>query len=97
VREETLRLLKQVILFGSRATSSALKDSDLDIIVISEKFKGMFWLERIFEVLYALQSPIPCPIPLDVLCYTPEEAHARGQEISWVARAFRQGHIRFSE
>ncbi len=93
MREETLRLLKQVILFGSRATSSALKDSDMDIIVISEKFKGMSWLERIFDVPWALQSPIP----LDVLCYTSEEAQSRGQEISWVARAFRQGHIRFSE
>jgi len=82
---------QQVILFGSAATSSTLKDSDLDLIIISEKFKGLPWLERIFEVLWTLKSPIP----LDVLCYTPEEAQAKGQEISWVAQALKQGIILF--
>ena len=46
---------QQVILFGSAATSSTLKDSDLDLIIISEKFKGLPWLERIFEVLWTLK------------------------------------------
>ena len=84
---------QQVILFGSRATNSALKDSDLDLIVISDKFEGLPWLERTFEVLWSLKSSIS----LDVLCYTPEEAQARTQEIGWVAQALKQGVILFQK
>ena len=82
---------QQVLLFGSRATDSALEDSDLDIIIISEKFQGLPWPQRVFEVLWTLKSPIP----LDVLCYTPEEVQARSQEVDWVAQALNHGVVLF--
>ena len=40
---------QQVIFLGSGDISSALRDSDLDPIIISEKLNSLLWLERIFK------------------------------------------------
>ena len=37
----------EIILSGSRANATEWKQSDFDIIIISEKFDGMHWLKRI--------------------------------------------------
>ncbi|MFQ5826066.1 MAG: nucleotidyltransferase domain-containing protein [Dehalococcoidia bacterium] len=78
---------QQVFLFGSRATGSALEDSDIDLIVISERFAGVPWLERAFHVLWSLQSPLA----VEVLCYTPEEAQVRKGQLDWVSHALKEG------
>ena len=36
----------RVLVFGSRARGDALRDSDLDLMVVSEAFAGVTWLER---------------------------------------------------
>ena len=36
----------RVLVFGSRARGDALRDSDLDLMVVSEAFVGVAWLER---------------------------------------------------
>jgi len=40
-----------IILFGSRARGEELKHSDYDLIVVSRKFEGMPFLERLFEAV----------------------------------------------
>ena len=58
-----------VLVFGSRAKGEALADSDLDLLVVSERFQGVPFLARASGLL----SDIDLPFPADVLCYTPEE------------------------
>jgi predicted nucleotidyltransferase len=41
---------EKIILFGSRARGDNLIESDVDILIVSTKFKGMNWRERIIEV-----------------------------------------------
>ena len=59
----------EIIMFGSRATGNFWKRSDYDFIIISEKFEGVHWLERISAIvrLWVL------PVDIDVLPYTPSE------------------------
>jgi len=40
-----------MILFGSRARDEHLKQSDYDLIIISKKFEGIHFLERIYQLL----------------------------------------------
>ena len=41
---------EKVLIFGSRARGDHLLDSDIDLIIVSRKFEGINWLERIREV-----------------------------------------------
>ena len=60
---------KQVILFGSRAIGKGSDDSDLDIIIISEKFRTIHKLQRMSFVLKQLNFKKH----IDILFYTPDE------------------------
>ncbi|MEW5995993.1 MAG: nucleotidyltransferase domain-containing protein [Candidatus Micrarchaeota archaeon] len=60
----------KVILFGSRARGESLKESDYDLLVISEKFEGMPLRERL-QKLYELM--IKAPFNADILALTPKE------------------------
>ncbi|MDY6964992.1 MAG: nucleotidyltransferase domain-containing protein, partial [Halobacteriota archaeon] len=41
---------ERVLLFGSRARGDHLIDSDVDMIIVSEKFEGVNWLKRIRDI-----------------------------------------------
>ena len=58
-----------VLLFGSRAQGTSLKESDLDLLVVSKSFEGISFMHRTQELLWSLRVPFP----IEVLCYTPEE------------------------
>jgi predicted nucleotidyltransferase len=94
VRDYLPRLLAEwrplhVILFGSRARGDALRDrSDLDLLIVSEAFAGMPFLERAYRVIWSLQTPFP----IEVLCYTPEEFTRKKQELGIVQIACREGY-----
>lgn len=60
----------QVILFGSRTSKDALKESDYDICVISDKFEGIPLRERLQE-LYMMM--LKDPFNADILALTPKE------------------------
>ena len=67
-------LVSQVILFGSQAKNNAGKDSDVDIIVVSESFRKKGLFKRIAMVGDAVAQTIyHFGIPIDVLLKTPEE------------------------
>jgi len=79
--------LDRVILFGSRARSEELLDSDYDLILISPAFGRMRWDERIQSVLDLWDLDVD----LQPLCYTPREFARKAAEISTVAEAVRYG------
>lgn len=82
----------KVILFGSRARGDALRDSDVDLIVVSKIFRGMHFTDRISLVLRILWEvgALP-PTDVDVLCYTPQEFEKKRREIGIVSEALKYG------
>ncbi|WP_291999197.1 nucleotidyltransferase domain-containing protein [Caldivirga sp.] len=62
----------EVYLFGSFARGDWLMDSDVDLIVVSGRLKGISWYER-YPMLRRMAPP---NIAIDVFAYTPEEFEA---------------------
>ena len=61
--------VQKMILFGSTARGQAGKDSDIDLIFVSPKFRGMSPLKR----AYAVAKYWDLDYPKDFLCYTKDE------------------------
>jgi predicted nucleotidyltransferase len=76
-----------ILLFGSRARKDELKGSDFDILVVSKKFEGIHFLQRI-SMLYQLWD---YDYDLDILGYTPEEFGRKKEEIGIVREAIKEG------
>jgi hypothetical protein len=75
------------ILFGSRIRGTPHEYSDVDAIIVSERFAGIRFVRR----AYAFQTAI-CPhLPMTTLCYTPEEFANLRSGIGVVADACREG------
>ena len=68
--------LRSLVLFGSRARGDSLAESDVDVIVVAEAFRGLPFYETEYLVLREWDSPEP----LEPWCYTPEEARAGALE-----------------
>lgn len=62
--------LRSLVLFGSWARGTQLAESDVDVIVVAEKFEGLPFYEREYLVLREWRGPEP----LEPWCYTPREA-----------------------
>jgi predicted nucleotidyltransferase len=78
-----------VLAFGSRARGEGLRHSDLDLLVVSEVFRNVRWLDRLVQVLKALDLPFGA----DILCYTPEEYERKRGELGIVRRASEEGIV----
>ena len=59
----------RVIIFGSRVGGFATEDSDIDVIVVSDFFKNVNFLERMSMLLKLIRFEKH----IDFLCYTEEE------------------------
>ncbi|MEW5746215.1 MAG: nucleotidyltransferase domain-containing protein [Nitrospirota bacterium] len=66
-----------ILLYGSYARGNAREDSDIDVIVISEDFKGMNLRERL-ELLGLAAGRVFEPI--EAIGYTSEELEANRKE-----------------
>jgi predicted nucleotidyltransferase len=77
----------KVIAFGSRVRGEALKDSDLDLVIVSEAFQGMAWLDRPVRIV----EDCNIPFAVELLCYTPEEYERKREELGIVQRASKEG------
>ncbi|MFQ6129158.1 MAG: nucleotidyltransferase domain-containing protein [Thermoplasmata archaeon] len=76
----------KVFLFGSRVTGEAREESDLDVIIVSERFEGVRFLKRMEMLLNIARFPKH----VDYLCYTPEEFERMKSSSSLIRSAMRQ-------
>jgi len=79
--------IEKVIFFGSRASGKPKKHSDIDLIVVSRKFRKMKFRKRPIK----LYNYWKINYPVDFLCYTPEEFRKKSREIGTVSEAKRTG------
>jgi predicted nucleotidyltransferase len=68
----------RIILFGSYATGNAKKESDIDVAVISEDFKGMNVLKR-FETIGLALAKARIMEPIEAIGYTKKEFALKGK------------------
>ena len=66
--------INKIVLFGSYLKSSFNKDSDIDIIIVSNDFRGKDIFERV-ELLSGIHREFVKTIkrPLDIMYYSDEE------------------------
>lgn len=76
-----------MILFGSRARGRAHHDSDVDLLLVSERFRRKGAIER----AYPLYLEWELDYPVDFLCYTPEEFSKLSKRPSLVRMAIAEG------
>lgn len=79
--------IERVILFGSRARGDARPRSDTDLIVVSRAFEGKTASRRAAP-LYRAWEPV---VPVDFLCYTPQEFERLAGKPSIVSVALEEG------
>jgi len=79
--------LDRAIFFGSHAKGKAHKWSDIDLIVVSKKFRGKGILRRSPD----LYMKWDLDYPVDFLCYTPEEFNKLSKQVSIVSEALKHG------
>lgn len=79
--------IQRMILFGSRARGTPHRDSDVDLIIVSPKFKRKSIVDRA-SPLYMEWN---LDLPVDFLCYTPEEFEELSRRPGLVREALREG------
>ena len=79
--------IEKMIFFGSRTKGKYNRDSDIDLILVSNKFKNKRFRFRPlgFHNYWNLDYPV------DFLCYTPEEFNKLKKQITIVREAVREG------
>ena len=80
--------VEQAILYGSRARGDNLKSSDVDMILISPRFEGIRFIDRLPPLHGAWHIPQLFP---EVLAYTPEEFEAAQDYLGIEREAERTG------
>lgn len=79
--------IDRLTVFGSVARGSYERDSDVDLIIVGDEFKGKSVLKR--AVPFYLEWDPLCPV--DILCYTPEEFESKKRQVSIVQEALKEG------
>ena len=80
--------ISHAIFFGSRAKGEHLKESDYDIILVSEDFRDIFFSKR-SALMYDFWQY--WPLEIEPLCYTPEEFEVKKKQIGIVSEALKEG------
>lgn len=79
--------LDKVIFFGSRVRGKPQRYSDIDLIIVSPKFKQLDFVERGVK----MYDYWDLGYPVDFLCYTPEEFKKLSNQITLVSAAVKEG------
>lgn len=79
--------LKNLILFGSRARGTAKKNSDIDIILVSEDFSG----EKSYKRSVKFYLDWDYDYNTDIICLTPEELESKRRQIGIIKNALKEG------
>ena len=81
--------LDKVILFGSYARNKQRKNSDVDLLIISNNFKNIKSFKRAKE----LYLNWDIDMGVDFICLTNEELEKKKKEIGIVSEALREGVV----
>ncbi|MEW5937104.1 MAG: nucleotidyltransferase domain-containing protein [Candidatus Thermoplasmatota archaeon] len=81
--------IQAMIFFGSHATGKAGPWSDIDLIIVSPMFRGIRFRRRAL----GLHKHWAIDLPVDFLCYTPEEFERKKKEIGVVNEAVKEGIV----
>ena len=81
--------VNEIVLFGSRANGKHHRDSDVDLIIVSKDFKG----EKFRNRAIGFYDYWEIDLPVDFLCYTPEEFNKLKKQITIVREAVRHGVV----
>lgn len=76
-----------MFLFGSQAWGKPHRDSDIDLLVVSEQFKGVKRLERAPD----LYLKWDLNYPVDFICLTPDEFKRKKKQIGIVQQVLKEG------
>lgn len=76
-----------ILLFGSNATGRSTPDSDVDLIVVSQKFSG----KKLYERPKGFWLDWEVDKPVDFICLTPEEFEEKRSQASIVREALKHG------
>lgn len=79
--------LQSAVLFGSRARGDHFKHSDVDLLLVSRDFAGIAFPDRPSRLYVYWEGELP----LEMLCYTPEEFEHKRQMIGLVRDAVTEG------
>jgi len=85
--EESGIRVSRIILFGSQVKKTAVNDSDIDVVIVSDNFRR----KDLWKRTEMLKSPVVNTIdkfivPLDVIPMTCEELESEGSIIAGYAR-----------
>jgi len=81
--------IRRMVLFGSRAAGKPRKESDVDLIIVSEAFRRKNAVDR----AYIMRLEWDLQYAVDFLCYTPEEFRAFSRAPGLVRQALREGRV----
>ena len=79
--------ISKMIFFGSRANGKPYRYSDVDLVVVSGKFRDLRFRRRATK-MYDFWD---INLPVDFLCYTPEEFKKLSKQITIVREAVKNG------
>lgn len=82
---------KKIILFGSQARGEAHENSDVDLLVVSAKFKGKLALNGMRNLSWEWHRGLKISRPVDFLCYSPDEFEIQRKRITIVKQAVEEG------
>lgn len=79
--------IETMILFGSRAKGKTGRDTDVDLIIVSSKFRTLDFFKRGAKMYdyWDLRYPV------DFLCYSPEEFNKLKKGVTIVRQALEEG------
>jgi len=80
--------VERIILFGSQATGKTKGSSDVDLIIVSRDKRKLELLQSLYHEWHINQR---INLPVDFICYTPEEFEKKEGEISIVSLALKEG------
>ncbi len=81
--------IKQLLFFGSRAVGRPHRDSDIDLVIVSDNFKKIKPFKRAIK-LYDYWN---LDFPVDFLCLTPQEFEKKKREVGIIQEAVKKGIV----
>lgn len=86
-RLQNTMVVSKTVLFGPLAEGKGTKDSDVDLIIVSEAFKNYDFIQRAAKMYDYWTSEKP----VDFLCYTPDEFNSLRKKVTIVRHALKRG------